>query len=84
MTGVVQGVYYRFSTKRKADELGLVGTVRNLRDGSVEVVSEGDEEAIKELIAWCRRGPEGASVEDVEVAWQEPSAAFSRFTILHD
>ncbi len=58
MTGIVQGVFYRYSTKRKADELGLAGTVRNLPDGSVEVVCEGDEKQIERLIEWCRQGPE--------------------------
>jgi acylphosphatase len=82
VTGVVQGVYYRYNTKRKADELGLAGTVRNLSDGSVEVVCEGDERAIRSLIEWCRQGPEGAFVEGVDVAWQEPTGRLTRFTVL--
>ena len=57
MTGIVQGVFYRSSTKRQADELGLAGTVRNLPDGSVEGVCEGDEKKIERLIEWCRTRP---------------------------
>ena len=83
VTGVVQGVNYRYNTKRKADELGLVGTVRNLPDGSVEVVCEGDEQAIRGLIEWCRQGPEGAFVKGVDVAWQEPAGRLTQFTILY-
>jgi len=84
VTGVVQGVYYRHNTKRRADALGLVGTVRNLPDGSVEVVCEGDEGSIRDLIEWCRQGPPGASVEGVEVAWAEPMGRFARFNVLYD
>ena len=61
VTGIVQGVFYRYSTKRKADELGLAGTVRNLPDGSVEIVCEGDEKEIERLIEWCRQGPRAPS-----------------------
>jgi acylphosphatase len=82
VTGVVQGVNYRYSTKLKADELGLVGTVRNLPDGAVEVVCEGDERAIRGLIEWCRQGPGGAFVDGVDVAWQEPTGRLARFTVL--
>ena len=73
VTGTVQGVFFRRFTKLKAEELRLSGTVRNLRDGSVEVVCEGDEALIQEMIAWCRRGPDGAYVEDIDIKWEEPS-----------
>lgn len=81
MTGIVQGVFYRYSTKRKADELGLAGTVRNLPDGSVEVVCEGDEKQIERLIEWCRQGPKDAFVEKVDVQWLEASGKFTGFSI---
>jgi acylphosphatase len=65
--GFVQGVFYRASARRQAAALGLDGFVRNRDDGSVEVVAEGEEAAVDELIAWCRLGPPGARVTDVEV-----------------
>ena len=83
MTGIVQGVFYRYSTKRKADELGLAGTVRNLPDGSVEIVCEGDEKQIERLIEWCRQGPSGAFVENVDVQWREKSGGLTGFSIVH-
>ena len=57
VTGVVQGVYYRYYTKEVADELGLTGTVKNMPDGSVSIVCEGREEDVRRLIEWCRHGP---------------------------
>ncbi len=83
MTGIVQGVYYRYNTKRKADELGLAGTVRNRPDGSVEVVCEGDEKKIERLIEWCGHGPEGAFVKKVDVEWLEQSGGLTGFSIVH-
>ena len=68
ITGRVQGVFFRSSTKEKADELGVAGWVKNVSDGSVEVFAEGDEQKLQELIGWCRKGPEQAQVERVEIA----------------
>jgi len=83
VTGLVQGVFYRHNTKRKADEFRLTGSVRNLRDGRVEVVCEGAEEDIGKLVEWCRRGPQGAVVEHVDVAWKEYTGEFRDFSILY-
>jgi acylphosphatase len=66
---MVQGVYYRASTCERADELGLTGWVRNCADGSVELEAEGARERVEALITWCRRGPAGARVTGVDVAW---------------
>jgi acylphosphatase len=82
VTGIVQGVYYRHNTKRKADEMRLAGAVRNLPDGSVEIVAEGSEAQIEKLIEWCRQGPRGAFVEKVDVQWHETSGDFENFSIL--
>ena len=68
VSGRVQGVFFRDSTRRKALELGLAGWVRNLPDGRVEAVFEGPREAIEAAHAWCRNGPPLARVEDVEAA----------------
>ena len=65
VTGHVQGVFFRDSTRRKAEALGLSGWVKNAPDGIVEAVFEGPSENVRELVAWCEQGPPGASVEDV-------------------
>lgn len=79
--GLVQGVFYRYNTMKKAHELGLTGWVRNLPDGSVECVAEGPKEKVERLIAWCRQGPPGARVEAVEVNWEAYTGEFKDFSI---
>ncbi len=81
--GIVQGVFYRYSTKGKADELRLKGTVRNLRDGRVEIISEGPEEAVTMLVEWSRHGPPGAVVEHVDITWKEHTGEFKDFRIVY-
>ena len=83
VAGTVQGVYYRYSTKRQADGLGLKGTVKNLPDGTVGIVCEGEEKDLQNLIDWCKKGPRGAHVERIDVKWETPSRAFSDFSILY-
>ena len=70
--GHVQGVFFRAETRDRARSLGLGGWVRNAHDGSVEAVFEGEDERVESMVDWCRRGPSGARVDDVEVAWGEP------------
>lgn len=67
ITGKVQGVGYRFSTQDVAQVFGLAGWVRNLPDGRVEAVFEGDRAAVEKMLAWCRKGPPNAVVEKVAV-----------------
>lgn len=81
VTGIVQGVCFRAETRYEAERLGVTGWVRNRADGSVELVAEGPRASVEELLAWCRRGPEYARVEDVEVRWEEPRGEFTRFGI---
>jgi acylphosphatase len=81
VTGLVQGVFYRQSTAIEAARLGLSGSVRNLADGSVEVVAEGSREAVLALQAWCRRGPPAARVESVEAAWEPPTGDARPFAV---
>jgi acylphosphatase len=72
VTGSVQGVFFRAETRDRARSLGLAGWVRNAPDGSVEAVFEGEPERVESMVDWSRRGPSGARVDDVEVAWEEP------------
>ncbi|HEX9124075.1 MAG TPA: acylphosphatase [Actinomycetota bacterium] len=67
VSGQVQGVFFRASCGARARELGVAGYVRNLPDGRVEAAFEGPSRDVDAMIAWCRRGPDRAEVEDVEV-----------------
>jgi acylphosphatase len=70
--GMVQGVFFRVETRDRARSLGLSGWVTNAPDGTVRAAFEGDEERIESMVDWCRRGPSGASVDEVDVSWVEP------------
>jgi len=72
VTGRVQGVWFRESCRDQAQAAGVAGWVRNLADGRVEVVLEGPPAAVDEVLAWCRRGPGRARVDDVEVVGEAP------------
>ncbi len=82
VSGYVQGVFYRASMRDKAHVLGVAGWVRNLPDGRVEAVLQGDPEAIHALIDWARIGPPRAKVKDVAVTWEEPAREDREFRIL--
>lgn len=81
VTGRVQGVFFRASTRDEGWRLGLTGWVRNLPDGSVEVTAEGPEPSLLQLASWCRIGPPGAKVARVEITWSAPSGEFEGFTV---
>ncbi len=72
VSGRVQGVGFRASCSRVAARLGVAGSVRNRTDGTVEVVVEGEPEAVAELLEWCRSGPTFASVTAVDVVDEHP------------
>ena len=76
--GRVQGVFFRSETRSRARSAGLRGWVQNRSDGAVEAVFEGSHDAVESMLRWCERGPAGARVDSVEVAWEEPAddAAF--------
>lgn len=80
--GHVQGVWFRQSTERQARALGLVGWVRNLPDGQVELVAEGPDAALDQLVAYCHAGPGAARVDHVTIDWQAPEAGFTSFETL--
>ena len=70
--GYVQGVFFRETTRRRAMSIGVAGWVRNLPDGTVEAVFEGEREAVERLVDFCREGPRGARVDRVDVESQDP------------
>jgi len=72
VTGRVQGVFYRATTRDQARERGVDGWVKNLDDGRVEAVFEGPEDAVAAMVEWCHEGSDRARVEDVEVEYGEP------------
>jgi acylphosphatase len=81
ITGKVQGVYFRYKTRDEAKKHGVTGWVRNLHDGRVEALFNGNKENVDKLIAFVGKGPSGAKVLDVDVKWQEYSGEFSDFEI---
>lgn len=83
VSGRVQGVFFRQATKRQADNLGVKGWVRNLPDGKVEAVFEGEEEVIKMLLEFVKHGPPTAKVSKLNVTWEEPTGEFTSFSVVY-
>jgi len=79
--GRVQGVSFRYYTQQQALRHGLVGHVRNLPDGTVEVVAEGEPTALQALLVWLHRGPRMARVDEVQELWGEPTGRYRRFAV---
>ena len=81
--GRVQGVFFRSEIQDKAVRHEVTGWVRNLPDGRVEAVFEGKKESVDKLIEFCKRGPPGSRVTNVEVSWENPSGEFKNFKICY-
>jgi acylphosphatase len=81
VSGRVQGVYFRYATREEATLRGVKGWVRNLRDGRVEAVFEGDTVKVGEMIDFCHYGTPDAKVSSVEVTWEEYTGEFKEFSI---
>ena len=81
ISGRVQGVWFRASTRDKAQQLGLTGWVKNTVEGNVEAVFEGKEQQVQQMIDWCHRGPPHARVDNVEVQKKPISQGFEQFSI---
>jgi len=84
VSGRVQGVRFRESTYQKAQKLGVFGWVKNLPDGRVEIVSEGDKEDVQKLIKWAKGGPIFAKVNNIEVLQEECKEEFGNFEIRYE
>jgi acylphosphatase len=82
VAGRVQGVGFRYSAQKVAQQHGLSGWVRNRADGRVEAIVEGANAAVRAFLAWCQRGPIGSGVTDVQVTWQPYHGEFQGFRIV--
>ena len=82
VSGRVQGVFFRANVRNKAIGLGLKGYAKNMSDGNVEIVAQGNEEKIKELIDFIKKGPGIAKVTDLKIKHKEPEN-FKNFEIMH-
>jgi acylphosphatase len=81
VSGRVQGVFFRAETRRAAQQYGVTGWVRNLGDGTVEAVVEGEKADVISLINWCKKGPPISRVDDVKVDWQDYQGVFDAFNV---
>lgn len=81
VSGNVQGVWFRASTQRQAKQLGVTGYVRNLGDGSVEILAQGGDQAVEALIDWANEGPEQAAVNEVLVSDYDGTDLYLDFEI---
>jgi acylphosphatase len=82
VSGRVQGVFFRANARREALRLGVKGWVRNLHDGRVEAVIEGEEDKVKMMVEWCKRGPPGAIVSKVEIFWEPYKGEYKSFDVI--
>jgi len=83
VSGRVQGVFFRNEIANLAERLGVAGWVRNLSDGRVEALFEGEKEKIEEEVEFCKRGPPGASVQNLQVKWEDYTGEFREFNVLY-
>ena len=79
--GIVQGVFFRENTKNIAKKLGLKGYAKNLSDGTVEVIAEGNKKELEELIEFCKVGPSSARVDDINIEFDNPKNEFKEFQV---
>lgn len=84
VSGRVQGVFFRAATQDRAASLGLTGWVRNLPDGRVEILAEGDENRIAEFLDWCKSGPPRARIEECRIVEEVPRGEFGEFEVRRD
>lgn len=81
VSGRVQGVSFRYYTTQEAQRKGVAGWVRNLMDGRVEAIFQGDEQAVEHMVDWCHQGSPAARVHDVDVSWEVPVDDLSGFRV---
>ena len=81
ISGMVQGVFFRSETRHEAKNRGVKGWVRNIPDGRVEAIFEGEQENVKELIDFCKRGPPEARVTNIDIIWENYTGEFRNFEV---
>lgn len=81
INGHVQGVFFRARAQEQAKKLNIKGYAKNLHDGSVVIVAQGEKENLEDLIAWCHDGSPSAKVKKVETSWETPQETFVDFSI---
>jgi acylphosphatase len=81
VSGRVQGVFFRDSVRERAEQLGLIGWVRNIPDGRVEALFEGPSESVREMVRWCEEGPSHADVENVDTEFEAPRGDLGGFEV---
>ncbi|MEM2896062.1 MAG: acylphosphatase [Candidatus Bathyarchaeia archaeon] len=81
VSGRVQGVFFRSETKERAEAYGIKGWVRNLPDGRVEAVFEGEKEKVDKIVEFCKSGPPGAIVKSLDIIWEEWKGEFKDFRV---
>lgn len=84
ISGFVQGVFFRETTRTKAENLGIKGWVRNLRDSRVEAIFEGEKDKVEEILKWAKKGPSFARVDYIKVEWQKYEGKFDSFEAKYD
>jgi acylphosphatase len=81
VSGRVQGVAYRYFVERRAAEIPVTGWVRNLRDGRVEIMAEGEKADLESLLGFLRQGPRMANVDDLDILWEDYRGEYKDFRI---
>lgn len=81
--GKVQGVSYRYNTKKQAQKHNIKGWVKNQKDGTVKIKAQANKEKLKKLIQWCKKGPTRAQVQKIEKEWKKPQKEYKKFKIKH-
>jgi len=80
-SGRVQGIVFRYTAQNIAENLGVYGWVKNLEDGRVEIVAEGEEKNLKEFLDKILKGPLGRYIKDMELSWETPTSEFNDFDV---
>lgn len=79
VVGLVQGVFFRYTTRKFARQLGLTGYVKNMPDGSVYIEAEGPEDKLNELLEFSKKGPKHAQVDKIDFEFKDPQSKFKNF-----
>lgn len=79
--GRLQSMNFRFNAQREADELGLVGFVRNLTDGRIEIEAQGDEDKVEKMLNWCQEEPHSSQIRSILFRYDEPVNRYSDFSV---